>query len=328
MTTSHRVSQPGCCKQSSARGSAGFSLVELVIVIAISGVIAAILGVFIVRPIQGYDAQVRRAGLVDQAESALRRMQRDIQIALPNSVRVRTPSGNVGDASCPTNNGVCVIEILHSVDGGRYCADPRCTEPPGPAGDPLRFNGTDTTFDVMGQLATAGAIDTSNHWLVVNNQTAAGAFYNAYNCSAAGPSHNCVRLDSATDLAASPPRVVLSAAFAPTLPPLASQQQRFYVVDTPVTFLCDTTARTLTRYQGYTITADHASVDTNAELLAAGAASARVADLVVACRVTYQPGAPQRAGLVTLDLTIEDSNVNGQAERVRLLHQVHVYNTP
>lgn len=305
----------------SGRRAAGFTLVELVIVIAITGVIAAVLGVFLLRPVQGYNAQVRRAELVDLAESALRRMQRDIRAALPNSVRVRTPSGNVGDASCPTNNNVCVIEILHTVDGARYRANP--------PGDQLLFDGSDKEFDVVGGLLNVTAIVPANNWVVINNQTTVGSDFNAYNCPAAGATHNCARMDATnTNLAATPPHIALAAAFTPTTPSLASERQRFFVVDTPVTYLCDTTAGTLDRYQGYTINADQTTRDQAAELTGAGGAAARTADLVSSCRFTYTPGATQRTGLVTLDLTITDPNVNGQSESVRLLHQVHVYNTP
>lgn len=299
----------------------GFSLVELVVVIAITGVIAATVGIFLLRPIQGYNAQVRRAELVDEAEGALRRMQRDIRASLPNSIRIRTPAGNVGDAACPANNSVCVIEMLHGVDGGRYRASP--------PGDQLLFNGVDTAFDVVGSLLNSGSINTTNNWIVLSNQTTTGATFNAYNCPAAGSSHNCVRLNNTTTLGSTPPHIVMAAAFSPISPALASPRQRFYIVDTPVTYLCNTTNGTLDRYQGYTITANHASVDTDAELMAlAGVSRARAADQVTTCHFTYQSGASSTAGLVTLDITITDPNVNGTSEQVRLLHQVHVYNTP
>ncbi|MFL6647500.1 MAG: prepilin-type N-terminal cleavage/methylation domain-containing protein, partial [Sulfurifustaceae bacterium] len=93
-----------------ARRSRGVSLVELIVVIVVSGIIAAIVGVFIVRPIEGYDAQVRRAELTDAAESALRRMQREIRRALPNSGRI-VDEGN--------GNGR-VLELIPAIDGGRY----------------------------------------------------------------------------------------------------------------------------------------------------------------------------------------------------------------
>lgn len=59
---------------------------------------------FISRPMEGYVDLKRRAELVDQAEMSLRRMQRDIRTALPNSVRI-----------FDSGKGV---EFLHVVDGG------------------------------------------------------------------------------------------------------------------------------------------------------------------------------------------------------------------
>lgn len=295
----------------------GFSLVELVIVMAITGVIAAIVGTFILRPVQGYEAQVRRAELVDMAESALRRMQRDVRAGLPNSVRTRTPGGATGDINCPAAGTVCAIEILSAVDGGRYRA--------APPGDALVFNGADTQFNYVGALTNPGGI-APNQWVVINNQTATGPDFNAYNCPNAGASHNCVRL-AALDVGTA--TVTLANAFAPTTPSLASPRQRFFFVNTPVTYLCDTAAGTLNRYQGYPPTPNHAAVDTHAEIMAlAGATAATAASLVRGCRFTYTAGTNERAGLVTLELTIEDPDVNGQVERVRLLHQIHLYNVP
>lgn len=286
----------------------GMSLVELVVVIAISGIIAATVAIFVIGPIRGYDAQVRRAELVDAAESALRRMQRDIRGALPNSIRVHA-SGRI-------------IEMLPSVDGGRYRANP--------PGNTLVFDGVDTDFEVIGRLQNVAAINTgnnaTNHWVVINNQTTTGDYFNAYDDSG----HNRSRLRDTAVLNPVPPTdpqvIVLQAAFpgaAPGAPAAASQHQRFFIVDQPVTYLCDAAARTLTRYSGYAINEAQPTDPSAAPL--AGASAARVADQVAECVFSYQPGTNQRAGLVTLDLTIEDTTVG---ERVRLLHQTHVYNVP
>ena len=303
------------------RRAYGFSLVELVVVIAITGVIAATVGIFILRPVQGYNAQVRRAELVDAAESALRRMQRDIRASLPNSVRIRTNGATTGDATCPNGGDtVCVIEMLHAVDGARYRAGP-----PGAETQILRFDGTDIEFDAVSSFQNGGVIDLANNpWVVVNNQTASPAVteFNAYNCPAAlaGASHNCVRMAAASTPLTDPPHIVLGAAFTPVAPSLASQRQRFFVVDMPVTYRCDTTTGRLERYQAYAIALAH-------PVTPAGV-PARVADLVTRCRFTYTAGTTARSGLLTLELTLTDPNVNGQQEQIRLLHQVHVYNVP
>ena len=302
--------------------SGGFTLIEMIVVIVISGIIAATIAMFLLGPVRGYIAQVRRAELVNEAESALRRMQRDIRAAVPNSLRIRANSGTTNNVTCPSGpDTVCVIEILHVLDGARYRSDG--------VGDRLLFNGTDTGFDAIGTFQNASAINPDlNPWVVINNQTASptATQFNAYNCPAAvgGVSHNCVRMagtGAGTNLGATPQHVVLGAAFAPTTPPLGSPRQRVFVVDTPVTYRCDTAAGTLDRYHGYPIALAQA-------VAPAGATVARMADRVSLCRFTYVAGTSQRAGMVTLELTVTDPNVDGHQEQIRLLHQVHVYNVP
>src|ERR1035437_8573959 len=76
----------------------GFTLIELVMVIVIMGVIGGMVSVFMKSPIDAYFASARRAALTDVADTVVRRMARDIQRALPNSLR-------------PLNNSQCIAFI-------------------------------------------------------------------------------------------------------------------------------------------------------------------------------------------------------------------------
>jgi MSHA biogenesis protein MshO len=156
------------------------------------------------------------------------------------------------------------------------------------------------------------------NWVVINNLTTVGTHFNAYNCPAAGTSHNCVRL---TPGSSTP--MTLAAAFSTTVaplptPPLASSTQRFFIVNTPVTYRCNTVAGTLDRHDGYPITVAQA---------ANPAGAVRIANRVTACSFTYTPGSNTRSGLVTIALTVTDGVV-ATPEVVQLSHQVQVDNAP
>ena len=92
----------------------GFSLLEMVVVIAITGIIGAMVAVFMARPVQSYTDSVQRAEYSDIADTALRRIIRDLRLALPNSVRV---------AEVPAGSGIFYLEFLLTSGGGRYRAE-------------------------------------------------------------------------------------------------------------------------------------------------------------------------------------------------------------
>lgn len=111
--------------------STGFTLIEMIMVITITGVIAGMVAVFIRAPVEGYVDSVRRAELTDQADVALRRITRDVRLALPNSLRT-------------VANG---FEFVSTKSGGRYRDDTdgsNCA-----TGNCLDFLG-DSSFDVLG----------------------------------------------------------------------------------------------------------------------------------------------------------------------------------
>lgn len=255
----------------------GFTLVEMVVVIVVIGVLGAMTTDIITLPVKGYLELSRRTALTNNAEMALRRMQRDIRQALPNSVRI-TGSGKV-------------IEMLRTTDGGRY----RKSLTYAGTGDILDFSTTDTSLDIIGALQT-----TPSGKLVVNNTGVIGG-----NDAYAG--HNITDITSASTTQIN---------FTAKQFPSESQNQLFFIVDKPVTYLCDTVNKQLLRYEDYSI----ASTQPNPP---SGTAYVQVNN-VSSCLFTYSSGSSSRSGLVTLTLTLTDS----AGENARLFHQVHVDNTP
>ncbi len=296
--TPFRVRHSACHTQQ------GFTLVELIIVIVISGILATGLSNFIVQPIQGYTDLARRATLVNAADNALQRMARDVHSALPNSIRV---SGNA-------------LEMVNVVDGGRYRDDP----PPGDPDKRLEFNKDDTGFNLLGQFTsiTRPFVSTTQRLVIYNVGVPGASVYDAGN-TVMTPSGTSIGIaaDGTFPAAGAEDHIALSPGYKFAYP---SPTQRIYLVDTPISYVCS--GVNLYRYTGYPIAPGQKVTD--ADLTGAGANRALVANQVNTCRFTYAPGTSQRAGLLSLALKLSQTLPDGGTEAVQLLHQVHVDNTP
>ena len=104
-------------------------------------------------------------------------------------------------------------------------------------------------------------------------------------------------IDIAADGATGEDRVTLTPAFRFAY---ASPTQRVFLVDGPVTYLCDTVAGTLLRYRGYTVAANQAAAIRTASCSAPAPRRASWPNQLVGCAFTYTPGTAERAGLVSL----------------------------
>ena len=257
----------------------GFTLIELIMVIVIIGILGVMGSKMITLPMHSYFDQQRRTTLADNAESALRLMQRDIRRALPNSLRI--------------SGGGKVLELLHTSDGGHYRTQPASDG----SGDVLNFTATDNSFDILGTLS-----NTPQGELVIYNlgQSPADAYAGDNRATLANTSSSSlIKLSTAKRF------------------PLQSPQQRFFIVDTPITYRCDTASGHLLRYSGYTITAAQPNPPS-------GVSGQLQVNHLSDCSFSYTSATANRAGLLTLQLNLTDAS----GESVRLIQQVHVDNLP
>jgi MSHA biogenesis protein MshO len=271
----------------------GFTLVEMVITIAITGIIGAMVAVFLKTPVQQYVDVARRADMTDIADTALRRVGRDLRLALPNSVRVTGVCDGVSS---------CFIEFLPAKGGGRYRVGA------GGTGNELDFLPTaDSSFEVLGPMPSAVAGDA----VVVYNVTSDPLDTNP-NAYTGG---NRAAYGSTTGAVIN----IVSKQF-----PFDSPGHRFYVVNTPVSYVCAPAAGgvggTLTRWQGYAIQ----SAQPVTLPVTGTPDSALLATHVSSCRFNYDKNVvAQRSGLVTMQLGITIGS-----ETVTLYSAAHVSNQP
>ncbi len=292
------------------RREAGATLVEVAVVLTLTSVLAGGMAVFLTRPMEAYRDLSRRAALVDAAEGALRRIARDVRRALPNSLRVAA--------------GGTALEMLHVAEGVKYRREPGVN--PGPqdhtaATDWLTFaTGGDDRWNLLGSfqaLAFSYGVALPAGTRVAIHPTGPGVYADAAlgaNPGTITPAATTVTvLDDADE-----DQLQLSTPFEFRF---ESPQQRLFVVDGPISYLCDTGAERLTRYAGYGIVQLQPTAPAAPPL--SGAASALVSKRLTACRFTWQPGTPQRTGLLTVELSLAEAG-----EQIRLLHQIHVENAP
>ncbi len=285
----------------------GFTLVELVMVIVIMGVVAGIVATFMKNPIDAYFATVRRAGLVDMADTVARRMARDLRKTLPNSVRV--PS-----ATC--------LELIPTKTGGRY----RIENIAANDGTALEFDRADTSFNMLGRNST----------LPLDQRIASGDIVAIYNLGQSGS--DAYAQENTTAVSGTPTEADAASGvgkgWETTVPltgkqfPYASPGSRFQVIpqaEQIVSYVCTGTAlapgdivRTVRPLSAAATgqcvtTVGGAGGVTNRALIAKNAS----------CSFDYSGTDLQRNGQVSIVFNFTESG-----ETVRLQQDVHVNNAP
>lgn len=286
-----------------ARVHKGFTLVELVMVIALSGLVAVMITTVLSRPLEAFSGQSRRAELVDIAAGALQRMTRDVRLAIPNSLRVSAD----GQA----------VELLLIHSAARYR--------PNRLGEPgLRFSadtaGTCNSTTVTGRCDSLQVMDASfdpsgARWLVLYNTGSPGSdVWNPTNPGSITPTGTSFSALSGAPTGES--HIALG-----NLPSggfrfaFASPQYRLYLAETVVGYRCQ--GGQLLRYSYNSLQGTLPNTPPSSSN------PQPVARSLSNCNFTYLPGSTQRAGLLSLSL-----GISKDGESLQLLQQVHVDNAP
>jgi MSHA biogenesis protein MshO len=271
-----------------------FTLVELIVVIVLTGIIGVSMMVFFKPTIDAYFDARRRAEMTDMADTALQRISRDVRSAVPNSLRTA---------------GSDCFEFLPTSAGGRYrmAADIASA-----ADQPLDISQPVTTFDVLSPLSSVPA---NGDWVVIGNQNTGDVYSGTTRAqiSAVGGG-NAVREAALT---------VGSHQFPP-----GYDGGRFVVVPnnggTPaVVYVCSGAG--VDAAGNGTGTLSRVSRAFSGTLAACPAGGATLATRVAACNFIYDPnhGATQQSGFIWLQLELREAG-----ESVLMAYGVHVSNVP
>lgn len=273
----------------------GFTLIELIVVMVVVGALAGSLAIFVKPAMQSYADANRRTALSDAADGALRRMKRDIRMAVPNSFRQ-------ANANC--------IEMVPSTGGGRFRTD---ADPNDANSKALDTSAPGNTFDVMMGPGTPPAV---SDLLVIGNQSP-NDIYNGSNVTAVTGIQVHPAPANSTDVVRGTHQITLATN---ARMPLGYDGARFAVAPAnlgAVSYVCNLQTGTLTRFSAYQPGQSCAPPN--------GAASAVLATRVIGCNFNLDPnpGVTQDGGYIELQLTLNDAG-----STVTLIDGAHAENMP
>ena len=287
----------------------GFTLIEMVVAIAIFGVLAATLTTFYRPAFDAYLATRVRAELTAQAGQALTRMRSDVRAAVPNSIR--TPGVNCFE-TIPSSTGGRYRRAADTVnDSGANCA------PSATCSAPLDTAQATTVFDVLTPLSATPA---AGDFVVVDSQNPGDVY--------AGTNRAAISAVATPTAAFGKHRLTVAS----TQFPAGYDGGRFVVVpasQAAVFYVCsgadgtlDASGNgkgTLYRLMNYGFNASYPAACPST------AGGSILATHVKSCRFVYDPslGATEQYGFVSLQLELASNR-----ETVSLIFGAHVENAP
>lgn len=286
----------------------GFTLVELTMVMLITGVLAGSMTVFFKPAVDSYLAVGRRAGMTDVADGAMRKMIRDIKMSVPNSIRIANP---------------WCVEMVPASDGGRFRTGPDTD----PANSPGMWIDTGVAVAAFDILTPFNSTVSAGDWVVIGNQNTNDVYANINDANsnrAAIQGH--VASPAATagqrriTLTAPPKQFPIGYGGGRFLIVPNSQQAVFYACANPGVDSNGTGTGTLYRFSAYGFNAAAPGACPTAT-----SATPIMASKVANCAFIYSAnaGATQESGFIEVQLTLQN-----QGEAVSLQYGAHVENVP
>jgi MSHA biogenesis protein MshO len=257
------------------RNARGFTLLELVVSIAISAIVLVFAGLFVKAPLDAYMASSRRTEIQDSVSVAWPRIEVDLHMALPNSVRVTASGSNKA------------LELLPVMGQARFMSTPGAA----PFNTAPYFDSLPTHKPLAPVTLPVGMF-----FLSANNAPPNDAYALT---NVMTPANRLLTFSG--DPATAEDTITISPAFSFAA---GSPNHRIYLVRRPVTYLCNESAGTLQRFSGYTIAASQSSRNTAAKLTAAGAAVSLVARDITSCSFSVQPATASQGQIVTIRMTV------------------------
>lgn len=197
----------------------GFTLIELIMVIMLTGILAVISSDFVRRSVDGWLAQSGRSEMANAAAAASEKLGREIRRALPNSVRTFRDGGQ---------NCIELVPVLYSSE---YITMPVATAA-------SQFRAVMFPSGVGGERGYVAVYPYSSR-MVYGNGPLRGTAISLSLATAAAPASNeqLVQFAASEQFSSDSPR------------------KRFFMVDTPVAW-CEDGAGGLWRYRNYGFAAD------------------------------------------------------------------------
>lgn len=274
----------------------GFTLIEAVLVLVLLGVLSVGLGAFINNATDQYADTAERTRLLGEVRLALTRMGREIEGALPYSLRTGS------------NGGVRCLEFLPARDGGRYQAEGGLYTN-GEEKEPLPVGQTATSFHVLGFEGVSGDGDLTHlrqagvEYIAVYPAPPADTHIYGEGVNPAAGDDVALRRFASAAATSIGGVVQVNLANDTRFPRHAPQPHRFFLVGSPVSFCVE--GGDLLRYEGYGLQVDQ-------PLPPGGTGRPLARGLGAGSTFELEPAGLERRGLVRARLELEPQSDGGE----------------